>query len=371
MSMTAGDNSSITSNRLVSIDFFRGVTMFLLIGEFTGFFTHLVDPALAGTFLPQIGAQFHHHPWHGLHFWDLIQPFFMFIVGVSLPFSVHKRLERGESRNSVLGHVLKRSFLLLLFGWALYCIEPGHITFRFQNVLAQLSVTYLVAYLIMRKPAYWQIIFTILLLILTDLAYRFFPVDGFNQPFTPDHNLGAWVDLKISGELSGGHWVSLNAIPTIAHTVWGVLAGKLIMSERGQAEKVRIMLVAGIILVIAGYVLDPLTPIIKRIATSSFVLVSGGYSVLALCFSYWLIDVKHRSRWTEIFVVVGMNPLFIYIFAHVGGAEFIRHILIPFTSALFAFTGRFGIELITSTLVWAGLWYICFWMYRKKLFIKI
>jgi predicted acyltransferase len=369
--MTARENSSVESTRLVSIDFFRGITMFLLIGEFTGFFSNLVDPALDGTFISFIGQQFHHYEWHGLHFWDLIQPFFMFIVGVSLPFSVSKRMKRGDSRGTVLRHVLQRSFLLLLFGWALYCIEPGRITFRFQNVLAQLSVTYLVAYLVMRKPPYWQITFTLLLLLATDLAYRFFPVAGFNQPFTPDHNLGAWVDLKISGELSGGHWVSLNAIPTIAHTVWGVLAGQLIMSDRKAYQKVRILLISGIILVVAGYALDPVTPIIKRISTSSFVLVSGGYSILALCFSYWLIDVKNISRWARVFVIVGMNPLFIYVFAHLGGAQFIRHILIPFTSGIFSFTGELGVNFITSALVWAGLWYICYWMYRRKIFIKI
>ncbi|HYW94376.1 MAG TPA: DUF5009 domain-containing protein [Bacteroidales bacterium] len=369
--MTAQKGSASESTRLLSVDFFRGITMFLLIGDFTGFFGNLINPAFDNTFISFIGHQLHHQQWHGLHFWDLIQPFFMFIVGVSLPFSVNKRLKRGESRNDVLRHVIQRSALLLFFGWALYCIEPGRITFRFQNVLAQLSVTYLVAYLIMRKPPYWQIIFTLLILLLTDLAYRFFPVPGFNQPFIPDHNLGAWVDLKISGELSGGHWVSLNAIPTIAHTVWGVLAGQLIMSDRKPALKIRIMLIAGVILVVTGYALDPVTPIIKRIATSSFVLVSGGWSILALCFSYWIIDVKKFSGWVKAFVVVGMNPLFIYLFAHVGGAEFLRHIFIPFTSGIFSFTGELGVNLITNALVWAGLWYICYWMYQRRIFIKI
>ncbi len=369
--MSASNEPTAQPQRLVSIDFFRGVTMFLLIGEFTGFFSNMTSPSLNHTIVSLIGQQFHHHDWHGLHFWDLIQPFFMFIVGVSLPFSIKKRIKMGDSSRSVLMHVLQRSFLLLLFGWALYCIEPGRITFRFQNVLAQLSVTYLAAYVIMRKPAYWQIGFTVLILLLTEFAYRFFPVPGFNEPFIPDHNLGAWVDLKISGELSGGHWVSLNAIPTIAHTVWGVLAGQLIMSDRKPLQKIRIMIIAGIILLIAGYALDPVTPIIKRISTSTFVMVSGGYSILALCFSYWLLDIRNISKWAKMFVIVGMNPLFIYIFAHVGGAAFIRHMLAPFTSAVFAFTGDLGVKFITSALVWAGLWYICYWLYKRKIFIKI
>ena len=81
--------------RLMSIDFFRGITMFLLIGEFTGLFEHLVDPALDGTAIKFIGNQLHHHPWNGLHFWDLVQPFFMFIVGVAIPLSVTKRMSRA------------------------------------------------------------------------------------------------------------------------------------------------------------------------------------------------------------------------------------------------------------------------------------
>ncbi len=368
--MTTSESPKV-STRLVSIDFFRGITMFLLIGDFTGLFESLHDPAMQNSIVRFLGMELTHHPWHGLHFWDLIQPFFMFIVGVSLPFSVSNRLKKGTSRSSIFRHVLQRSLLLLLFGWALYCIEPGRITWRFQNVLAQLSVTYFVAYLIMQKKPSIQIIITLLILLATDLAYRFFPVAGFNQPFVPDHNLGAWVDLKISGELSDGHWVSLNAIPTIAHTVWGVLAGQLILSDRKTSVKLRIMLIAGLILVVSGYALDPLTPIIKRIATSSFVLVSGGWSILALCFSYWLIDVKNVSKWAKVFVVVGMNPLFIYIFAHVGGAQFINHMFIPFTAAIFSFTGTMGITLITDILVWTALWYICYWMYEQKIFIKI
>ena len=124
--------------RLLSLDFFRGFTMFMLIGESTLLYEHLRDPSLAGGVLGAIGTQLEHHPWAGLRSWDLVQPFFMFIVGTALAFSVAKREERGESRSKITRHVVIRSLILLLLGWALYCIEPGRITFRFQNVLAQL-----------------------------------------------------------------------------------------------------------------------------------------------------------------------------------------------------------------------------------------
>ncbi len=363
--------SLTTEDRLLSLDFFRGITMFLLIAEGTSLFSHMIDPALKGTIISAIGSQFHHHPWNGLRFWDLIQPFFMFIVGVALPFSFAKRLVRGDSYSHILRHAIVRSLLLLLFGWMLYCIEPGRITFRFQNVLAQLSVTYLIAFLMMRRSVQTQIIFTFFLLLVTELAYRFFPIAGFNQPFVPDHNFGAYVDLLISGELSGGHWVSINAVPTTAHTMWGVLAGQLLMSDQTASQKIKILVVAGLIGVVVGYALNPISPIIKRICTSSFVIVSGGWCLLALVFSYWLIDVKKIQNWAKYFAIVGMNSIFIYLFTNTGGSDLLYRIVTPFTMGLFAWTGELYANVITSLVVWGLLWYICYWLYKRKIFIKI
>ena len=218
------ENKNNVQSRLLSLDFFRGFTMVLLVMEFTYLFSYLVAPEFEGTAVHFIGTQLHHHPWNGLRFWDLIQPFFMFIVGVAMPLSFAKRTAKGEPYRAILKHILQRSFLLLLLGWALYVIDSKEIVFHFQNVLAQLSVTIIIAFLIMRKPALTQILVSIGLLVLTEVLYRTFPVSGFNQPFVPDHNFGAWFDMLISGELSGGHWVSINAIPTAAHTIWGVLA---------------------------------------------------------------------------------------------------------------------------------------------------
>lgn len=345
--------------------------MFLLIGEFTHMFTYMTDPQFEGGILHFIGTQLHHHPWNGLRFWDLVQPFFMFIVGVAIPFSAAKREARGEGRSSMLKHALGRAGLLLLMGWALYCIGPGRITFRFQNVLSQLSVTYLVAFLLRNRKVYVQIGITVLLLLFTELLYRFFPVAGFDQPFTPDKNFGAWFDLLISGELSGGHWVSFNAIPTIAHTVWGVLVGKLLLGSSPAKRKVAIMLGSAFILILTGYLLDPVTPVIKRIATSSFVLLSGGWSILAMAVSYWIIDVKKIRKWAHFFAIVGMNPLFIYLFAHVGGADLIYNVFKPFTEFIMGFTDEIYGKMLTSFVTWMFLWYICYWLYKRKIFIRI
>jgi predicted acyltransferase len=370
--MSQSSDYILTSEgRLKSLDFFRGFTMFLLIAEATHIYEHLVNPAFQGAIIHAIGTQFHHHPWNGLRFWDLIQPFFMFIVGVAMPFSFGKRWERGDSWPATFRHALQRSGLLLLLGWALYCIGPGKLTFELWNVLAQLSFTFLVAFLMMRRSTLTQIIFTFGLLVITELAYRLFAMPGFNQPFVADHNFGSYVDMLLMGKLSEGHWVAFNAVPTTAHTMWGVLAGQLLMSKRSPGRKIKILFIAGLIGVVAGYALNPLTPIIKRICTSSFVIVSGGWCLLALGFSYWLIDVMKVQNWAKFFAIVGMNPLFIYLFTESGGARWLNGIAKPFTMGLFGWTGELGAKIITSLAVLGLLWLICYWLYKRRIFIKI
>jgi len=368
---TSSDFVSPLENRLLSLDFFRGFTMFMLIAEGTSLFSNMVDPSFEGTFLAAIGEQLHHHPWNGLRAWDLVQPFFMFIVGVALPFSVSKRERRGDSRASIVRHAVVRALLLLFLGWALYCIGPGRITFRFQNVLAQLSITYLIAFFMMRRSFTIQFVFTIFLLVLTECLYRYFSVAGFDQPFTPDQNFGAYVDLLISGELSGGHWVSFNAIPTTAHTMWGVMAGQLLKSDRLPTKKTVLLAIAGVIGVVVGYSLDPVSPIIKRICTSSFVIVSGGWCLLALALSYWVIDVKKYRKWSIFFAIVGMNPIFIYLFTTTGGGNFLHQFPQPFTRAMFSWAGEAYVGMVTGLITWGLLWYICYWLYKRRIFIKI
>jgi predicted acyltransferase len=362
---------SVGQDRLLSLDVFRGVTMFLLIGESTRIYELLVGPALQGTVLASIGTQFHHHAWNGLRVWDLVQPFFMFIVGVALPFSVAARDRRGDSRATIAGHAVQRALLLLLLGWALYCIRPGYITFRFQNVLAQLSVAYLIAFLMMRRPAWAQVAVSFALLAGTELLYRLFPVAGFDQPFVPDHNFGAWFDLRLSGELSAGHWVSFNAIPTAAHTMWGVLAGQCLMSGRRQNKKVWTLAALGLLGIAAGYALDPVTPIIKRISTTSFVILTGGWCLVALAFCYWLVDVRHVRRWATGFVIVGMNPLFIYLFTESYGTVWLASLVKPFTMATRGWIGQTSAEIVTALAAWALLCGMCYWLYRRKIIIRI
>ncbi len=367
-------DSDGAENRLWSIDFFRGVVMFLLIGEATGLYELLVLPALNGSFVHSIGLQFQHHPWHGLTLWDLGQPFFMFISGVAMIFSYEKRWERGESWRATLGHSGRRAFILFVLGWALSHINPmeagGQGEFLL-DILPQLAFASLIAFLLLNRSVWLQVGFAIGLVVLTELLYRLWPLPGFDQPFIPGHNFGSYVDLTLFGRLSEGNWVAFNIIPATVHVILGVLAGRLLRSGKSRGQKLRLLVWAGLSGVIAGLALDPLTPIVKQICTSSFVLISGGLGLLALALAYWLIDVVMIRKGTVFFVCVGMNPMVIYLFALSGGGDWLRRIVEPFTMGFSGWIGDLPAQALTSLVIWGSMWALCYWLYRKKIFIKI
>ncbi|MFQ5740027.1 MAG: acyltransferase family protein [Acidobacteriota bacterium] len=356
--------------RLVSLDAFRGLTMLLLVAEGTGLYEALQAPGVA--FSRTIVTQFTHHPWNGLHFWDLVQPFFMFIVGVAMPFALGRRWDHGHTWLKTFRHVLYRSSVLLLLGVVLHCGYSRKLVWELWNVLTQLSFTYLVAFLMMRKPWRTQIGFSFALLLGTELLYRLWAVPGYDLPFVKDHNFGSYMDMVLMGKLNdGGGWVAINCIPTTAHTMWGVLAGSLLKSGRPAARKIRILVVAGLIGLVAGYAMDPVTPIIKRICTSSFVIVSGGWCLLTLAFFYWLIDVKGIHRWSRFAVIMGMNSIFIYMFGQTVGPQWFNGFVEIFTSGLLGWSGPENAEVFNALLVLGLEWYFCYWLYRRGIFIKI
>ena len=353
----------ITQERIMSVDFFRGLTMFLLVSGYG----ELFNPASSNEVVAAIGKQMDHANWQGLTAWDLIQPFFMFIVGVAMPFSFSKKWARGESWNKSLQGVLKRSLLLLFLGW----LVSSETKTSFTNVLAQLSVTYFIAFLIMRKAIKWQVLVSVILIVSTDVIYRIWSVPGFNQPFVADHNFGSWFDIFLTGGLSEDRWVAFNAIPTTTHTIWGVIAGMILMKDWLPQKKILVLFTIGIIGILAGYALGMYIPIIKRVCTSSFIIVSGGYAFVALAISYLLIDVLDFKKPALFFAIVGMNPLFIYLFWHLAGRLVLINLAKPITNRLFAWGGPEAITAATIIVVSGMMWYICYFLYKRKIFIKI
>lgn len=349
--------------------------MFLLIAEGTRLYSALRKAGSPESFYGKLIMQFHHHEWNGLHFWDLVQPYFMFIVGVAMVFSLTKRWERGDPWIQTFKHILYRCFILFLLGVILHCSYSGKLVWELWNVLTQLSFTILVAFLIFRLPVSTQIIFSVALLLVTELLFRLFPVEGFDQPFVKGHNFGSWMDMILMGKINGGGWVAINCIPTAAHTIWGVLAGKIIISSRSQTQKIKILGLAGLICIFAGYGMDwaGITPIIKRICTSSFVIVSGGWCLVTLAFCYWLVDVKGCKKWITFFTVVGMNPIFIYMFSNTVGMRWFNGFAAIFTNGFMGWLGitEITINVITALVVLGFEWYLCYWLYKRRIFIKI
>nr|MBI1232639.1 DUF5009 domain-containing protein [Cytophagales bacterium] len=357
--------------RLVSLDAYRGITMFLLIAESALIYRGLLELYPEGTWLHGFFIQFTHHPWNGLRFWDLIQPFFMFIVGVAMPFSLNRRLAQSEDRKKVTQHILRRCLLLFLFGTGLHCFYSKALVFELWNVLTQLSFTILFTYLFIKKPFKVQLIVSVALLVLTEVLYRIYQPES---PFVKGENFGSFTDMLLMGKINNGGWVAINCIPTAAHTLWGAMCGNYLLSDKSSTSKIRAFAVAGLVGLLIGYGLDwsGITPIIKRISTSSFVFASGGWALLALAFFYWLVDIKKVQSWTFPFIIVGMNPIFIYLFAGLLGRW-----LFDFLSIFsYGFLDPLGLSetllfFVNACLTLAAFWYLCFFLYIKKIFFKI
>lgn len=361
----------LPTQRLVSLDLFRGLTMFLLVAEAAHVYDALLDLFPEGSALHPFFLQFTHHEWNGLRFWDLIQPFFMFIVGVAMPFSLNKRLAISEDRGKVTRHILKRCLLLFLFGTGLHCIYSGKLVFELWNVLTQLSFTVLVTYLLIDKGWKIQLGTSLGLLLLTEILYRLYNPEA---PFVHGTNFGNYTDQLLMGKINNGGWVAINCIPTAAHTIWGAICGNLLLSAKPSHEKIRLFVIAGVIGLALGYGLDwtGITPIIKRISTTAFAFASGGWALLALAFSYWLVDVKDNRKGIFPFLIVGMNSIFIYLFAEIL-ARWLNKTLGIFTTGFLAWTGigEHGLALITALATLAALWGLCYFLYRKGIFFRI
>jgi len=364
--------STNLSKRLFSLDVFRGLTMFLLIAEAAGFHGSFGDFTENNAFFHPLAEQLHHHPWNGLRFWDLIQPFFMFIVGVAMPFSLRKRLATGDKK-AATRHILRRCFLLFSFGVLLHCVYSHALVWELWNVLVQLAFTILIAYALMNLPHRTQIIICLGILILTEILYRVYnPQDPYNQ----GQSFGSWIDMLVMGKINGGGWVFINFLPTAVHTVMGVICGQILLSNKSAKEKLNPLLMWGAALLLLGYGMDLLgiTPIIKRIATTSFVLASGGWALLVLALFYWWIDIKdHKNKWLKVFSVVGTNSIFIYLFAETVGSQWFRGFGLIFTEGILAPLGvQEGLILVLNSLfVLFMFWYITYFLDQKKVYFKI
>ena len=345
--------------------------MVLLMLESAGLYENLLR-ATKNSILRYPILEFFHHPWNGLRFWDLIQPGFMFIAGTAMAFSLNRQQQQGYTWQQSFRKILKRCFWLFFWGVLDYAVRPRGLSFELWDVLTQLSFTTLVAFLIFRWNNTAQIIFCIGLLLLTEVLYRYSNIPGFNQPFTDQHNFGNYMDLVLMNKINTDGWVAINCIPTAVHTIAGALAGKLLLSNR---NKLKPLFVWGLICLIIGYGLNfaGITPIIKRIATSSFTLASLGWCLWALATCYWWIDIKQHRKNLTFFTIVGMNAIFIYIFFEIVGSRWFNDYIAAITNGLMGFinTPETLKLIITALCIFTLEWLLCYFLYRKKIFFKL
>jgi predicted acyltransferase len=357
------------NGRLLSLDFFRGAIMVLLMLESAGLYHSLWE-----IWPNRLLEQFFHHPWHGLRFWDLIQPGFMFIAGTGMALSLAKQSAQGISWLNSFKKMLARCGWLFFWGVLNYAVRPEGLSFELWNVLTQLSATLLIAFLIYHWQVQYQFLFSIALLLATELLYRFTALPGFDQPFVDQHNFGNFIDLVLMGKVNSDGWVALNFLPTAAHTIWGAIAGKWILDVSQQASKVKLLALAGLVCLISGYLLDAtFTPIIKRISTSSFVLASGGWCWLALAVCYWWIDILRRQKHLTFFIVVSMNSIFIYLFFEIVGAHWFNGYINSLVNGIFDFLSipdKVGM-VCASLIIFMLEWGLCWFLYKRKIFFKL
>ena len=361
-------NSSI---RLHSLDALRGFIMVLLAMESTGLYENL-HHIMQGGFGEGFINQFFHDPWNGLRFWDLIQPGFMFIAGTAMAFSLKKQADNGMSWEQSFRKTLKRSGWLFFWGVLNYAVRPSGLSFELWNVLTQLAFTTLVAFLIFNWKLQWQVLLSVGLLLITEVLYRYTNIPGFDQPFTDQHNFGNYMDMVLMNKINSDGWVAINCIPTSVHTIAGGLAGKFLLQKKNTIKP---LIWWGLATMTAGYLLDyaHITPIIKRIATSSFTLASLGWCLLGLAFFYWWIDIRKHHKNLLLFTVMGMNAIFIYLFFEIVGARWFNGYVSAITNGLMHFSSipESVQHIISSLAIFALEWGICYFLYKKKIFFKL
>lgn len=385
--------------RLDSIDVYRGWVMLLMMSEVLG--VDEVAKALpASKFWEFINDQQSHVDWIGCSLHDLIQPGFSFLVGVALPFSLARRLTVGQPHWQTTLHALWRSCILVLLGVFIRSVGHPQTFWTFKDTLSQIGLGYTALYLLAQRSVRMQWTAFALILVGYWLVFALYPLPGPNFDWT---GAGTSPDQLLHG--FAGHW-SLNTNPAWAFDVWflnlfpqehpfrfaddggyctlsfiptlgtmilGLVAGGVLRSGRSPMSKVRWLTVAGVIGLTAGCLLGAtgICPVVKRIWTPSWVLFSGGWCFLILGGLYLVIDVWNRRAWIFPFKVVGMNSIAAYLISwlcvtfitdallrHLGS-----HIFEIFGAAYQPFLLGLGVMLVE--------WLLLFWLYRRKIFLRV
>ena len=366
---------SFSHQRLYSLDALRGFDMFWIIGG--EFIFHGLAKATHAPFWVAVSDQFTHPDWNGFHLYDLIFPLFLFLAGVSVPYSVGSGLERGQTRKELLIRIIKRGIILVLLG--LFCNNGLQIRpladMRFCSVLGRIGLAYMFAcmiYLYARERG--QVIWFTALLIGYWLLLKFTSAPGFPMgDLTMQGNFASYVDrMLVPGKL---YLVIhdpeglMSTLPAIATGLLGILAGKLLKSGSYEARNkaLRLAIMGGVLIVLA-LLWNFDFPINKNLWTSSFVLLTGGLSMLLLSLFYYIIDVLGYQRWAFFFRVIGMNSILIYISGRIIKWEYANNAFFKWVEQLIGNPYDVVAMAVCFLIVkWAFLYF----MYKKKVFLRV
>jgi len=357
--------SSKATQRLTSLDAFRGIIMISLISHGFGF------SAFEGhSFLGFLAHHTEHVEWSGCVYWDLIQPAFMFMVGVAMPFAFAKRLSKGDTHAKIFIHSILRCFKLVLLAALFSSIHSGSPTWNLVNVLPQIAFGYLATMLILNMGLLKQGVIALLIVFIYTIVWIMYPGNSPDGPWVMGNvNMGSDFDLWLMGKHYSGYWIALNAIPSTATIIAGAMCGKLIASDRTHKQVMTIFAIAAAVLIACGLGLSFYIPIIKRILSTSFALYSTGWAILLLLFFYWFIDVLGYKRWCFFMVVVGMNSITAYVIFQLFRG-WINSSILVFTSFIVTPMGAYG-TVLQAFLVLGAQWYILYFFYKNKIFFKV
>lgn len=388
--------------RLASIDAYRGFVMLLMLAE-------VLSLRRVSSAMPESGfwkfLAFHqsHVEWVGWSLYDLIQPSFSFLVGVALPFSIAGQTARGAAFPQVFGRVVRRSILLVWLGVFLRSLGPEltMTNWVFTDTLSQIGLGYPLLFLLGRREVRDRWIALAVILVGYWAAFALYPLPGpgFDHPgvgvpgdwahlmtgfaahWNKNSNLGwafdTWFLNLFPRETPfvyhHGAYATLSFIPTLGTMVLGLVAGDVLRGDRAPWKKVTWLATAGVICVLAGTALGELgvCPVVKRIWTPSWTLFSGGCCFLMLAAFHAVVDRKGYRRWAFPLLVTGMNSIAAYcihyMFEGLIGTNLEKHL----GQGAFRLFGSPYEPLLHGAAVMLVYWLILFWMYRRRLFLRI
>jgi predicted acyltransferase len=353
---TAGD-------RLQSLDAFRGFTMSWLLGG-NAFF--LAIAAWGG--IEWLNYQLKHSQWEGLRYYDLVWPSFMLMVGMAIPFSFARRSQM-QSRGGMIRDAWKRAIILFLLGSVRESIGKGVPQWiELSSALQPIAVAYLVTSYLAGRAVKLQVAIGAGILVVYALLLAFVPAPGIAAgTYEKGKNLVSAIDLAVLGRHHPGGWGTvLSTLPTITNTIVGLLLGQVLLSARPQGVKLKIIAATAAGCLAAGYALSPVIPIIMKVWTTTYALVTIGWACLLFLVFYWIVDVRGWRGWAFPLVVIGVNALAAYLlptFMPIG------RIVGVFTKPLAEGAGSFG-PVITTGAVFLGGWLLLWWLYRRKIFLR-